>query len=149
MAYFPIYARSLSGVEMFILWIAAIVISEIAKLREKERKNQQSRVERPITDRFVSWNCNGFHPRNRRLKGLTRARAAEALRKQMERSRDPLLYKNCQSRSLVTHRPYYTPNIRHLQDDLLDVYPTTTETPSSQATVIITRCSGNDTLRGG
>jgi len=40
--------------------MAAIVISEIAELRKKGQKNQQSRVERPITDRFVSWSCLGI-----------------------------------------------------------------------------------------
>ena len=49
------------------------------ELREnlEGRKNQQSRVEHPITDWFASWSCcKGFHPRNRRHKELTRGRVA-------------------------------------------------------------------------
>jgi len=37
-----------------------IAISHIVEPRKKRRKNQQSRVERPITDWFVSWSCLGI-----------------------------------------------------------------------------------------
>lgn len=36
-----------------------IAVSYIVEPQKKRRKNQQSRVERPITDWFVSWSCLG------------------------------------------------------------------------------------------
>jgi len=110
-------------------------ISDFVGVREERRKNQQSRVERPITDWTVSWSCLGigkyFIPKIRRHRGLTGSRAADGWELL---ARTDLPYKTGESRSVL---PIISVALPPIEDDILDVYPTTAETTSPQATLFI------------
>ena len=116
-------------------------ISNFVGLRGERRKNQQSRVERPITDRTVSWSCLGilkvFHPQNQKAQGTYRTTCGcgrmdadgELL------ARTDLPYKTGESDLCYAH--HHLGRYTSSRDDILDVRPATAETSGPQATLFV------------